>query len=424
VLSSIAVNEPSEQELPKLQEHSSAALPSSIEPATAEPIPPVIEQPVSPHRSVWVTCVGAFAAFGVIYLLMLVAGGELRSFAVAGLQALPFAVLAVLAYASHPEGIWGKVLTLGYWILLIGAFCLFAIVLTVAGILEFNPATGAGGRAPSFEEGLRIVGAILALMMAGGIGLVCFLPGIRRRAAKLLGMDPKSFIHATALATAVAVTLICLIPLLAVNEPPLLPFIRSQLGAGSQDSAEQIRSMLYGLVWAVPASFLAVGFPLRRTFRESRLRLALEWPTRWQLVAAVVITAGLALGIGPLHTGITALWKAQGWQVTDTEAIEMLLKGAMHPLGAVAIGVTAGLGEELVFRGVLQPRLGIVLPALMFTSVHAFQYDFDALIGVLLLGLAFGVVRKKTNTTTSALIHGGYDFALLMAAYWAGPGNG
>ncbi|MCX7861282.1 MAG: hypothetical protein N2385_14415 [Chloroflexus sp.] len=41
----------------------------------------------------------------------------------------------------------------------------------------------------------------------------------------------------------------------------------------------------------------------------------------------------------------------------------------------MVIGVTAGLGEELGVRGVLQPRLGIWLSNLFFTSLHAFQYN-------------------------------------------------
>lgn len=183
------------------------------------------------------------------------------------------------------------------------------------------------------------------------------------------------------------------------------------------DANSQIRSTLYGLMWAVPASFLAVGYPIRRTFREARQRLALEWPTRLQAVSVLLITTGLFLGVEPLQSGITMLWNAQGWSMTDTGAIEVLFRHAIQPLGAVVASVAAGLGEELVFRGVLQPRLGIMLPALMFTSIHAFQYDFDALIGVLLVGLVLGFVRKKTNTTTCALIHGGYDLALLLSVY-------
>jgi membrane protease YdiL (CAAX protease family) len=106
--------------------------------------------------------------------------------------------------------------------------------------------------------------------------------------------------------------------------------------------------------------------------------------------------------------------------MTDTHAVEALFKNAISPAGAVIVGISAGLGEELVFRGVLQPRLGILLPALLFTALHAFQYNFDALIWILILGMVLGYARKKTNTTTCVLIHGTYDLTLLLAAYLFG----
>ena len=103
-----------------------------------------------------------------------------------------------------------------------------------------------------------------------------------------------------------------------------------------------------------------------------------------------------------------------GWQTTDQEAVWKLFSFALGPVGAVIVAVTAGVGEELVFRGVLQPRIGIILSSLLFTSVHAFQYNFDALVQVLLLSFTFGIVRKLSNTSTSALIHGGYDFIAFL----------
>ena len=117
--------------------------------------------------------------------------------------------------------------------------------------------------------------------------------------------------------------------------------------------------MLYGLVWAVPASFIAVGFPIKRTLREAQQRLALVWPTRLQVVSASAIALVLAFAAGPVHLLIGVLWKALGLRMTDTHAVEELFKNAISPAGAVVVGISAGLGEELIFRGVLLPRLGI-----------------------------------------------------------------
>jgi membrane protease YdiL (CAAX protease family) len=93
----------------------------------------------------------------------------------------------------------------------------------------------------------------------------------------------------------------------------------------------------------------------------------------------------------------------------------------MTPVGAVVIGVVAGIGEELAVRGVLQPRLGIWLSNLAFTLAHAFQYHWDALLIVFLLGMVLGVLRQKTNTTVCALVHGTYNCLLVLAALYQVP---
>ena len=180
---------------------------------------------------------------------------------------------------------------------------------------------------------------------------------------------------------------------------------------------EVLRGMLFTLIWSVPASFMAVGYPGIRAFGAARERLGLSLPGWRELAGAVVAIGVLLFGVNYLDQGVAWLWATMGWNVTDADAVMALFQFGVGPVAALIVGVSAGLGEELVFRGVLQPRLGIVLPALMFAAAHAFQYNFDSLLQVFLLGLIFGVIRKWTNTTTCALIHGGYDFVALMAVY-------
>ncbi|WP_054848560.1 CPBP family glutamic-type intramembrane protease [Methanoculleus chikugoensis] len=80
-------------------------------------------------------------------------------------------------------------------------------------------------------------------------------------------------------------------------------------------------------------------------------------------------------------------------------------------MASVAAG---GFGEEVSIRGLLQPpRFGILLPALLFASLHAFQYSWDGLISVFLAGgIVFAYIRQYTNTTTSAITHTVYDLVL------------
>jgi membrane protease YdiL (CAAX protease family) len=358
---------------------------------------------------------------GIVYVLMLILGGELRTFAVTGIFAIPYVILALLAYNAELKGEWRRPLAMVYWVFLTAATGAVGVIFTIAGIVlpTLGPLTDPASMQRAAEEGLslaqglRILAACLALLVAGAISVACFLPAVRRKVSAIMDTDPQSFVHATALATVVAITLMCFIPLLAVGDPPLLPLVRVDGGAGLPPPDEQLRTTVYTLLWGLPAAFLAVGYPLRRTLREARLRLGLVLPSLRQVLFSVLMIGALLVVMPLFGHGIEFLWKALGWPLTDEEEIKMLFGFTAGPFAALIASIVAGLGEEVVFRGVLQPRLGILLPALMFTSVHAFQYNFDALIQVLLLGVLFGVVRNRTNTTTAALIHFGYDFVLL-----------
>lgn len=366
----------------------------------------------------------ALAAFGAIYLVMLVLGGEFRLFAATGLFAIPFMILVVLAYRSESEPGLARFLAFGYWVLLTAGIGVLAMLLTLAvialpslgDITNLDPAEAQSMDVDfSLEQGLRMLATVVALFGAGVISMLCFLPAVRKKFAQFTDIDPQSFVHATALASAFAIMLMSIVPLLAFGGPPALPILQLQMaGPDAPDADEQLRTTFYSFVWALPGTFLAVGYPLRRTLREAQQRLGLVRPTVRQLVLSIVMTGAL-LGVMPLMGyGIEYLWKALGWPLTDEESIKQLFGFTAGLVGAIVAAVVAGLGEELVFRGVLQPRLGILLPALTFAAVHALQYNFDALVQVLFLGIVFGLIRKRTNTTTSAIIHGGYDFVLLL----------
>jgi membrane protease YdiL (CAAX protease family) len=141
-------------------------------------------------------------------------------------------------------------------------------------------------------------------------------------------------------------------------------------------------------------------------------------PRLWQVAFGLGLAIVLAVVMSLADAGIGQLWDLLHWPRTDEKAFEQLFKSMANPIGAIVIAITAGIGEELFTRGILQPRLGIVLSNLFFTALHALQYNWDALLSVFVVGLVLGFVRKKTNTSTSAIVHGTYDFLLVMASYY------
>jgi membrane protease YdiL (CAAX protease family) len=78
-------------------------------------------------------------------------------------------------------------------------------------------------------------------------------------------------------------------------------------------------------------------------------------------------------------------------------------------LGIALLAVVPGLSEEILFRGALQPRLGLLATALLFTSTHT-EYGLSFVtLEVLVLAIGLGLIRMYTNTTTSCVCHITYN---------------
>ncbi len=383
----------------------------------SEPLVLASEQPPTRRPGLWIA--------GVAMYILLISigsslGGELGIFTTASFNALPFVGLAVLAYFAGSQFNWAWIAT-GLWLaLILGLASLYTFVLGVLALIDL-PQGGVNLEQPptlSPTDTLRIALLIIGIFFALGVGLLTLPIPIRRILARLTPIDPNSFVHAIALITIVSITLMMFVPLLIVGEPPLLALVNS---IGSEvfsdlNADQQLRTEIYGLIWTIPVAFLAVGFGIRRDLAATLERLGLVRPTLRHLLIGLGIGLGLAGLMSLVLPLMDTLWQTLGWPTTDEEAFGELMAFAISPIGALVIGVTAGLGEELGVRGVLQPRLGIWLSNLFFTSLHAFQYHWDALLVVFVIGMVCGLVRKYTNTTTAAIVHGVYNFVMVMLA--------
>lgn len=387
--------------------------------------PSTVEQERRQDLNLWPFGVG-FLILAVLAVVGYVLGGELGQFVYAGLQTLPFVVLAVMAYLGVDRQ-WARVLTLLWLALIVIGLGLTTLLLSLATFIDVAQIQSGVRPDPADVLPTGASGQLLLLwvgsLIATGIGALGFIPAVRRALSRVLPLDPGSFVHTIALVTTVACTLLTLLPLLVLGAPPLTTLARTMSDQGGnlaelQGNGSGLRTLVYTLVWQVPGAIIAVGYLIRRQIGEALSRLGMVRPTLRQVLAGIGLALLLVVGVSALDWLINLVWGAMGWTRTDGEAFEEMLAFAINPLGAVVIGVVAGLGEEISVRGVLQPRLGILLSNLFFTSLHALQYSWDGLLTVFLIGLVLGVIRKRTNTSTSAIVHGVYDFVLvMMAAY-------
>jgi membrane protease YdiL (CAAX protease family) len=223
----------------------------------------------------------------------------------------------------------------------------------------------------------------------------------------------------------VAFTLIALAPLVALRgEAPLLRILAMDPNALSDNRGMggQVLDLYYSLAWLIPLALLGAGVPVRRSLAGGLQRLGIR-RLAWRLLPVLLAIAAALVGLGfALDWAISSIWTAFGWPRTDPELVNRLFADAMTPAGAASAAITAGLGEELIARGLLQPRLGWLLPNLAFAATHAFQYGPDGLVSVFVIGALLALVRARWNTSASALVHGSYDLALFAGSLMDLPG--
>ncbi len=80
-----------------------------------------------------------------------------------------------------------------------------------------------------------------------------------------------------------------------------------------------------------------------------------------------------------------------------------------QPWELIALAAFAGIGEEVLFRGVLQPRIGLLLATVLFGLVHSITPTY--VIVASLLGGALGVLQLYGGNLWAPIIaHALYDY--------------
>lgn len=323
----------------------------------------------------------------------------------------------------------GLFLTLAYvaeqevvlrWVVL-PALVLVDVLLVVAGSAYAMVGAVPTGAAPMpadplVEVVLASQPALAALFVGLGLaGLALVAQPTRRLVARRLPIDPERLVHTAALHVAlllVAVSGMIAVVLSGVNDDP----------AALEELSRQVADQggLAGL-WAqnlglVVLSLLGVGLFVRRDWRQvlERLGLTRHFRLGWWIGATAL---GLASGYM-----IDWLW---GW--LEPESLEQVSRLTDVLLGqyleaglasALTIGLAAGIGEEVVFRGAAQPRLGLLFTSFLFAALHTQYTVSPALIQMLIMGLLLGLVRRRVNTTTSIAVHATYNFILVALALY------
>jgi len=255
----------------------------------------------------------------------------------------------------------------------------------------------------------RLSAGSMVLALAG---LALLLPPVRRLIARIIPLTATSVTHAVALAYSMLILLNMWL-IMGVG----LDVVADAVANGPEAPGSEIIILLW--LQNILLAFMAlvgVGWLSRRGFRSTLQRLGLVRPT-WR-------QAGLGVGLGIaaflLLFPLSLLLDKTGAGIDPN--VDKLVEELIGPLmtsipGILSLGFAAALGEELVYRGALQPRFGILLTAVLFSLTHN-QYGISAAtLVVLLIGLLLGWTRRRTNTTTSILLHATYNIAIGLSGF-------
>ncbi|MEZ4265068.1 MAG: type II CAAX endopeptidase family protein [Myxococcota bacterium] len=118
-----------------------------------------------------------------------------------------------------------------------------------------------------------------------------------------------------------------------------------------------------------------------------------------------VLHAGLGVGTGLAVVGLTRL--LGGWG--PMRRLDDLLRETLGPLNSPTIAVlavTSGVGEEVLFRGAIQPFLGLWLTALIFGLLHGgtMRRFRGWVVFAILAGLLFGALAQFTGDLLAPIL--------------------
>ena len=346
---------------------------------------------------------------------------------------VPFFLIVLLANLADKRRLAGNTesslagLTYLLHVVIFGLIAVFGVLLHAFGLMmtingdmaaELLASLQSQGVAPSDEllviaDRFEILG--VSLWAPAIAAPILLLPPLRRALAKLIPIDSRSSVHAVA---------ISFVMLIVINLTFALAIGLDTLADLSENSTTEGGSLLFSL-WVQQMTFalwalVGVGWLTRRKWMQSLERLAIVYPRPMEIA--------IGIGAGLVSVGVILLLETAASQVGLglNEDVERLSEALFGPLvtsipGILTLGLAAGIGEEALFRGALQPRFGLFFTSLLFAIVHS-QYGITiSTLAVFIVGMILGLVRMRFNTTTCAITHASYNITLGFMAF-LGPG--
>ena len=304
-------------------------------------------------------------------------------------------------------------------VVLLALSLLVALIGAATSIGLFFIASGQsiGGASGGVSGRVLLALAGIAALLVGVAGLGLCVPPLRKVLGQRLSnpwwTDPPIFLALWLFTVVLANNVVSLLIF------TLLPDVGALFPSGRISPGAIATSQLPFLAVAL----LGVGIVLRRSIGETLARLGYGSISLKQLgIVALFIPAAIGLSIG--FDALFSVLQPGLYDKVGNLSNNLFSPQGLSPISAILfaflIGVGAALGEETLFRGAVQPVLGITLTSILFASMHV-QYGPSLLLGyIFVLAVGLGLLRRYINTTASFIAHAGYNSLMVILAYFFG----
>jgi len=313
--------------------------------------------------------------------------------------AIPLAITFAANMGLHHR-VWARLslatmASLDLLIMLLGGF---SLLVAAAGIWQGL----AGGDTGHAIMPVVILGTGLGI--AGLLALLSLMGGVRQAVAHFLPVDPTSPVHTVAVNFAILMMGTSLSGLASLD---LMPHITT-----ADLLAPTYADLVVNDAGYILLAVIGVGWLTRRPLPQVAERLGISRPAGREIVLAIILVVAFAVVNQGLAWMASLLWPEDS---TTLETIIGQFTANFRSLpGAVAVGIGPGVAEELLFRGALQPRLGLWPTAILFTVAHQ-QYGLSwAMVATSILAITLGIVRQHMNTSTCIIIHTLYNITAML----------
>jgi hypothetical protein len=236
-------------------------------------------------------------------------------------------------------------------------------------------------------------GTIVTSVAAAGF----LIKPIRKDLAAFLPIDPDNPVHALALVLA----------LLLFGTQVTSIFFTDVLASNTAQPPLTLADLFLNETPFLILALAGVGIFIRRNAGGAAGRLGLVRPAWWHIPLALA-GAGAFFALGQGADSLSHTLSPDVARRVDTTT-QHLFGQLDNPTGVVLLALLPGICEELLFRGALQPRIGLVATALLFTSIHT-QYGISIdTVTIFVIALGLGLIRKYANTTASCTCHISYN---------------